>query len=73
MLLTNDLDFPLILAYTKAAAPSVILLHGQPLTPELRGLALLKAIEECAGELESGAVLSVDWSDKPRARILPLR
>jgi predicted nuclease of predicted toxin-antitoxin system len=36
VLLTNDLDFPQILAHTKAALPSVILLRGQPLTPESR-------------------------------------
>ena len=29
VLLTNDLDFPQILAYTRDAAPSVILLRGQ--------------------------------------------
>ena len=39
----------------------------------LRGDALLAAVEDCAGELESGAVLTVDWTDKPRARVLPLR
>ena len=73
VLLTNDLDFPQILAHTRVAAPSVILLRGQPLTPELRGAALLTAIADCAGELHSGAILSTDWSDRPRARVLPLR
>ena len=73
VLLTNDLDFPQILAHIRAAAPSVILLRGQPLTPELRGVALLTAIADCAGELQSGAILSIDWSDRPRARVLPLR
>lgn len=73
VLLTNDLDFPQILAHTRAAAPSVILLRGQPLTPELRGAALLTAIADCASELQSGAILSIDWSDRPRARVLPLR
>ena len=72
VLLTNDLDFPQILAYTQAAAPSVILLRGQPLTPELRGVALLTAIADCASELQSGAILSIDWSGRPRARVLPL-
>lgn len=73
VLLTNDLDFPQILAHTRTAAPSVILLRGQPLTPQLRGAALLTAIADCAGELQSGAILSIDWSDRPRARVLPLR
>ena len=73
VLLTNDLDFPQILAHTRAASPSVILLRGQPLTPEARGVALLSAIADCAGELQTGAILSIDWSDRPRARVLPLQ
>jgi len=72
-LLTNDLDFPRILAHTQQAAPSVVLLRGEPLVPETRGPALLNALQECAQELESGAIVTLDWSDKPRARVLPLR
>jgi predicted nuclease of predicted toxin-antitoxin system len=72
VLITNDLDFPRILAHTAAAKPSVILLRGEPLTPELRGAALLGAVEECASELAEGAILTIDWSDKPRAHLLPL-
>jgi predicted nuclease of predicted toxin-antitoxin system len=72
VLVTNDLDFPQILAHTREAKPSVILLRGEPLTPELRGPALLNAIAESEPELESGAVLTVDWSDRVRARLLPL-
>jgi predicted nuclease of predicted toxin-antitoxin system len=72
VLITNDLDFPRILAHTSAAKPSVILLRGEPLIPELRGQALIGAIVECSAELEAGAILTLDWSDKPRARLLPL-
>jgi predicted nuclease of predicted toxin-antitoxin system len=72
VLITNDLDFPQILAYTKEAKPSIILLRGEPLTPEMRGAALLNAIAESQGELESGAILTLDWSDRVRARLLPL-
>jgi predicted nuclease of predicted toxin-antitoxin system len=73
VLLTNDMDFPQILAHTAEAKPSVILLRGEPLTPELRGQSLLGAIADSLEELEAGAILSVDWSGKPRARLLPLR
>ena len=73
MLVTNDLDFPQILAYTAESKPSVILLRGQPLNPESRGRALLVAIAACESELAAGAILTVDWSDKPRARVLPLK
>ena len=70
--LTNDLDFPRILAHTLHSKPSVILLRGDPLVPELRGEAVLYAIAECSAELDAGAILTVDWSDRPRARLLPL-
>ncbi len=72
VLVTNDLDFPQILAHTRADGPSVILLRGEPLTPEARAAALLSGIAQCAGELEAGAILTIDWSDTPRARLLPL-
>ena len=73
VLLTNDLDFPRILAHTREAKPSVVLLRGEPLIPESRGAALLRALTDCEAELMEGAILSLDWSDRPRARILPLR
>jgi predicted nuclease of predicted toxin-antitoxin system len=73
ILLTNDLDFPQMLAHTKDAAPSIILLRGEPLVPEVRGRALLDAIERSESELLQGAIVTLDWSDQPRARVLPLR
>jgi predicted nuclease of predicted toxin-antitoxin system len=72
VLLTNDLDFPQMLAHTRQAAPSVVLLRGEPLTPEARGLALLRALKDCETEPNQGAIVTLDWSDKPRARVLPL-
>ena len=73
VLLTNDLDFPQILAHTRQATPSVVLLRGEPLVPEARGEALLRALRDCEAELSLGAIVSLDWSDRPRARVLPLR
>jgi predicted nuclease of predicted toxin-antitoxin system len=73
VVVTNDLDFPLILAHTRRARPSVILLRGEPLVPEARGDAFLRALQECRAELDRGAIVSLDWSDRPRARVLPLR
>jgi predicted nuclease of predicted toxin-antitoxin system len=73
VILTNDLDFPQILAHTRQTAPSVVLLRGEPLVPEVRGSALLGALQDCEAELNQGAIVSLDWSDKPRARVLPLR
>jgi len=60
-------------AHTAEAKPSVILLRGEPLTPEPRLSALLAGIADCSGELEGGAILTIDWSDRPRARVLPLK
>lgn len=73
VILTNALDFPQILAHTKEAAPSIMLMRGEPLVPEKRALALLKAIGDCGDELLMGAILTLDWTDRPRARLLPLR
>jgi predicted nuclease of predicted toxin-antitoxin system len=73
IVLTNDLDFPHILAHTGETGPSVVLLRGEPLTPEVRGAALLRALLDCESELSRGAIVSLDWSGPPRARVLPLR
>jgi predicted nuclease of predicted toxin-antitoxin system len=72
IVLTNDLDFPQILAHTKQSRPSVVLLRGEPLVPEVRGAALLQALRDCESELGAGAIVSLDWSGPPRARVLPL-
>jgi predicted nuclease of predicted toxin-antitoxin system len=73
VLVTNDLDFPRILAHTLNRKPRIILLRGEPLVPELRGEGLIRAIAECSAELDAGAILTLDWSDRARARILPLK
>ena len=43
------------------------------LVPEARGWALLGGLKDCEAELNHGAIVTLDWSDKPRARGLPLR
>lgn len=73
VIITNDLDFPQILAHTVQAKPSLVLLRGEPLTPESRGAVLSKAIHSCREEIENGAILTIDWSDRVRVRLLPLR
>ena len=73
VLLTNDLDFPRILAHTKEAKPSVILMRGEPLATEVRGRALLSAIEVCHAEITAGVIVTLDSEDRSRARVLPLR
>ena len=73
VLMTNDLDFPQILAHTRLSGPSILLLRGEPLIPEARGSALLGALRDCESELKQGAIVTLDWSDRPRARVLPLK
>lgn len=73
VLLTNDLDFPRILAHTKESKPSVLLLRGEPLTPEIRGAALLQCLRECEADLYLGAIVTLDWTGHARARVLPLQ
>lgn len=73
IVLTNDLDFSQILAHTRQSGPSVVLLRGEPLVPEDRGSALLLALQDCQSELLQGAIVSLDWSGQPRARVLPLK
>lgn len=70
--LTNDLDFPRILAHTRQSAPSIVILRGEPLTPEVRGSSLLRALQDSEAELLAGAILSLDWSGRARFRLLPL-
>jgi predicted nuclease of predicted toxin-antitoxin system len=72
VLLTNDLDFPRILAHTRESRPSVVLLRGEPLTPEARGDAVASCLADCEADLIRGAVVTLDWSDQVRARVLPL-
>jgi predicted nuclease of predicted toxin-antitoxin system len=71
-ILTNDLDFPQILARAGNGA-QLVLLRGEPLLPEARDSAPLGALQDCKAELYQGAIVTLDWSDKPRARGLPLR
>lgn len=73
VVLANDLDFPQILAHTGESGPSIVMLRGEPLVPESRGAALRLALHLNANELAAGAILSLDWSGKPRARLLPLK
>src|ERR1700685_3879062 len=56
--LTNDLDFPQIVAFPKDRAPILILLRGEPLVPEVRGDDLLRAIEFSKEALAAGAIVT---------------
>ena len=68
----NDLDFPLIPSRTRNHAPSVVLLRGYPLSPEIRGHALVRALRQCETDLAAGAIVSITLSGRPRIRSLPI-
>jgi predicted nuclease of predicted toxin-antitoxin system len=72
VLLTNDLDFPRILAHTRENKPSVVLLRGEPLVPETRGAVLVHCLKQCDTDLHRGAIVTLDWSDLFRVKVLPL-
>ncbi len=69
---THDLDFSAILAATHAQKPSVIQVRGADVRPETIGETLLKALQQMAGEIAEGALLTVDIK-QARIRVLPLR
>lgn len=71
VVVTNDLGFGAILAAARAAAPSVIQVRTQDVTPDhLEGL-VVAALEQYADLLEQGVLISIDDA-RSRARILPL-
>lgn len=67
---THDLDFSALLAVRKLNGPSVIQLRGQETSPSKLAEALLRALSQLSGELERGALVSIDVA-RTRARILP--
>jgi len=71
VLFTHDLDFGAILALSREAAPSVIQIRTQNLTPGSLAPLLLRTLDQFQDVLERGALISVD-EFAVRARILPL-
>lgn len=71
VVLTQDLDFPDILAATGADAPSVLLVRqADALVPSLPDL-IIAALVQCSASLESGAIVVLDARGR-RVRVLPV-
>jgi predicted nuclease of predicted toxin-antitoxin system len=68
---TNDLDFGAILAFTRAAAPSVIQVRTQDLSPHHLIDLVVRGLRQHEAALERGALISID-EQRLRARVLPL-
>jgi len=72
VVLTNDLDFGLLLAATNTAMPSVVQLRLDNLDPDLIAGQLIDVLRRYSAELESGALVTVS-PNKTRVRVLPLK
>jgi predicted nuclease of predicted toxin-antitoxin system len=68
---TNDLDFGAILAVTRAAAPSVVQVRAQDVSPEHLIDIVVSGLRQHETILVQGALISIDEA-RLRSRILPL-
>ena len=71
VLITQDLDFGLLLVREGAHRPSVIQIRAQGTLPSDIGLAVLNAIAAAQQHLQSGAMVTIEPS-RMRVRVLPL-
>lgn len=72
IVLTHDLDFATILAFTRGEKPSVVQFRATDLSPEALVSQTIQALRQAAPDLEAGALLTIE-PDRTRLRILPLR
>lgn len=72
VLLTHDLDFGAILAFSGAVTPSVIQIRSDDLRPEVLATRIAATVGQLAQELTDGALVTIEPA-RERVRILPLR
>lgn len=71
VLLTHDLDFGTILAFSGAATPSVIQIRSEDLRPEVLVGRVASTVGQLAETLAEGAIVTIEPA-RDRVRILPL-
>jgi predicted nuclease of predicted toxin-antitoxin system len=71
VVLTHDLDFGAMLAATNGDKPSVVQIRSADVSPEAIGVAVVSALRQMAGDLDKGALLTIDAA-RARLRVLPL-
>jgi predicted nuclease of predicted toxin-antitoxin system len=71
IIFTNDLDFGRMLALSRGTGPSVIQFRAQDVLPSRLEADLLRVLEQFAGPLTEGALVTVD-ERRARVRLLPL-
>lgn len=72
VLLTHDLDFGTILAFSGAATPSVIQIRSEDLRPKTLAGRVASTVRRLAETLVEGAIVTIEPA-RDRVRILPLR
>ena len=72
VVLTQDLDFGILLASTGADRPSVVQLRSDDVLPERIGRRVVEALQQIEAELLAGALVTLD-PKRTRVRILPVR
>jgi len=72
ILLTHDLDFGAILAFSGAVTPSVIQIRTDDLRPEILVGRVASALRQLSQTLADGALVTIDPA-RERVRVLPLR
>jgi predicted nuclease of predicted toxin-antitoxin system len=72
VVLTHDLDFGEILAFTRDTKPSVVQIRAEDVNPDKIGKHVVSALNRLRPELTAGAIVSVDPS-RARLRLLPLQ
>lgn len=72
IILTHDLDFGKLLAFSGAKLPSVIIFRLRNMRPTSVNKVCNMAISRFVDELEKGAILSVD-DKKIRCHLLPIK
>ncbi len=72
IVLTHDLDFSAILAFSNNNKPSVVQIRAEDLNPDKIGAHVVSAINQTRSELAAGAIVSVD-PVHARLRLLPLQ
>jgi predicted nuclease of predicted toxin-antitoxin system len=68
---THDLDFGMLLAFTRANGPSVVQVRTQDVMPSHLGHRLVQILRQYESLLESGVLITVD-EEKSRLRILSI-
>ena len=72
VIITADLGFSAILAATNDFRPSVVQIRSDDLKPERQCPSFVRAVRQFQGELESGALMTID-TGRQRVRLLPLQ